>query len=85
MTNNFNRKQSKRQFIQHIPDISNIIYYDISGVPRSYDISCIPRSYDISCIPRSYDISCIPRSYDISCIPPLHYYDISTITHKYKK
>ena len=67
MTNNFNRKQSKRQFIQHIPDISNIIYYDISGVPRSYDISCIPRSYDIS------------------CIPPLHYYDISTITHKYKK
>ena len=79
MTNNFNRKQSKRQFIQHIPDISNTIYYyDISGMPH-YDISCValPRAYD--------DISCVPRSYDISYIPPLHHYDISTIKHKYKK
>ena len=75
-----NRKQSKRQFIQHIPDISTV-YYDISGIPHPhhhYDISCVP-------LPRAYDISCVPRSYDISYIPPLYHYDISTIKHKCKK
>ena len=77
MTNNYNRKQSKKQFIQHIPDISAS---DISyNAPIVHVPVHIPIHYDISCIPMPiyhhhhyYDISV--TIIDISCIQlPIQY------------
>jgi hypothetical protein len=84
-----NRKQSKRQFIQYIPDISYnepIVHVPVH-MPIYYDISCVPipiyhhhHHYDISVT--IIDISCVqlPIQYnlDISKIDisytPIHIY-----------